>query len=110
MRIGEFRSRVTLQRESRVADGGGGFANVWTDLAASPTVWARIDPLRGREVLQALKLQSPVTHRVTLRYRADVTAGMRLTVAGRAFNIRAAINLDERGRWLELLCEEGVAG
>jgi len=110
VRIGELRSRVTLQRESRVADGGGGYANVWTDLGASPTVWARIEPLRGREVLQALKLQAPVSHLVTLRNRADVTAGMRLVAGGRAFNIRAAINLEERGRWLELLCEEGVAG
>ena len=109
MRIGELRSRVTLQQESRVADGGGGFSNTWTNLASSPTVWARIEPLRGREVLQAMQLQSPVTHRVTLRYRGDVRAGMRLVAGARAFNIRAAINLEERGRWLELLCEEGVA-
>ncbi len=34
---------------------------------------------------------------------------MRIVFGSRVFNIRAAIDREERGRFLELLCEEGVA-
>ena len=50
-----------------------------------------------------------MTHRVKIRYRAGVTAKMRLTFGARVFNIRGVINAGERDRTLELLCEEGVA-
>jgi SPP1 family predicted phage head-tail adaptor len=107
--IGKLRHRITIQEESRAADSGGGYTNTWTNLATDPTVWAAIEPLRGREFLQARQLHDAVTHRVTIRHRSDVTAGMRLLRGSRAFNIRSVIDKDERGRWLELMCEEGVA-
>jgi len=34
---------------------------------------------------------------------------MRVLFNGRVFNIRSAINLEERNRWTEMSCEEGVA-
>jgi SPP1 family predicted phage head-tail adaptor len=107
--IGGLRRRLTLQEEGRVADGGGGFTLVWQNVAANPTVWGRIVPLSGREVLQAGQLQTPVSHRILIRYRPDVTGAMRLVLGTRVFNIRAAVNVDGRDRWLELMCEEGVA-
>ncbi len=108
-RIGRLRERVTVQRAARDADAGGGAVVTWTPLAHAPTVWARIEPLSGAEALQAMKLQARVTHRVTLRWRDDVTAAMRLVCGARTLNIRAVTNPDERRRYLELLCEEGVA-
>lgn len=107
--VGKLRHRVTLQEETRVSDGGGGYTLGWANLAANPTVWAAIEPLTGREYLQARQLAQAVTHRVTLRHRGDVTAGMRLVKGARVFNIRSVIDPGERGRWLELMCEEGVA-
>ena len=86
-------------------DGGGGFILTWTDVA---TVWAAIEPLKGAERLHAQQLQSPVTHRVTMRYRAGVRPSMRLVFDARTLNIRAVIDPQERNRTLELLCEEGV--
>lgn len=107
--IGKLRHRLTIEEEARVADGGGGFAVTWSELSTDPTVWGAVVPLSGREVLQAQQLATPVTHKVTIRHRSDVTAAMRLKLGTRAFNIRAVINVDERDRWLELMCEEGVA-
>lgn len=107
--IGKLRHRLTIEEEVRVADGGGGFDLSWQAIATEPVVWGRVTPLSGREVLRASQLQTPVSHRVTIRYRADVTASMRLTLGSRVFNIRALINVEERDRWLELTCEEGVA-
>ncbi len=106
VKAGRLRHRVTLQNAADTADGGGGFTTTWSDVA---TVWAAIEPLKSRERLFAQQLETPVTHRVTIRYRAGVTAKMRLKFGARVFNIRGVINAGERDRTLELLCEEGVA-
>ena len=53
-------------------------------------------------------VETPVTHRVTIRHRDGVTPKMRLKFGARILNIRAVINPAERNRTLELLCEEGV--
>ena len=104
--IGRLRRRLTIQAESPSADGLGGQARAWTDVA---TVWARVVPLSGSEQLHGMQLEARISHRITIRHRADVTARHRLRLGGRVFNIRAAVDREERGRWLELLCEEGVA-
>jgi SPP1 family predicted phage head-tail adaptor len=105
LRAGRLRHRIVLQSAGEAADGGGGFTVTWGDVA---TLWAAIEPLKGSERLRAQQLETPVTHRVTIRHRAGVTAKMRVKFGSRAFNIRAVIDPQERGRTLELLCEEGV--
>ena len=104
--IGALRHRLALQEETRGADAGGGYTLTWSDIA---TVWGRVEPLTGAERLQAMRLESRVSHRVTIRHRTGVSAGMRLLHDGRALNIRTVIDPDERRHWLELMCEEGVA-
>lgn len=104
--LGKMRERVTLQQETPTADGYGGYANSWTDVA---TVWAKVEPLTGREQIEASKLQGVVTTRVIIRYRDDVVPGMRLTWGSKNYNIRAVICEEERDRFLQLTCEVGVA-
>ena len=102
-----LRSRITLQQQVQTADGAGGFARSWSDVA---TIWAEILPLNGRELLQAQQLQSSVTHKITIRYRTGVIAAQRfLCESTRAFNIRAVRNVEERDELLEIFAEEGVA-
>ncbi len=100
-----LRREVTLQSPVEITDGAGGFSVSWSDVA---TVWADVRPLSGSEQWMARKLQSAITHRVTLRYRAGVTARMRILYGTRVFNIRTVINIDEANEFLELLAEEGV--
>lgn len=104
--IGRLKRRLTLEQELPSADGGGGYALAWTTVA---TTWAAIQPITGGEQLAAMQLASPVTHRVVIRYRPGVSAGMRAKLGARLFNIRAVIDRAESKRYLELLCEEGVA-
>ena len=101
-----LRQRLTLQREVRTPDDAGGYARSWEDVA---DVWAEIIPVRGNERLFGHQLQSEVSHKIMLRYRADVSAGMRLLFENRAFNIRYVINSAEEGETLELLADEGSA-
>jgi SPP1 family predicted phage head-tail adaptor len=106
MRVGELRKQATIEAEAQLADGAGGYALGW---AAVATVWADIKPLNGNEVFVAQHLEGHVTHRVTMRYRSDVTSDMRLVYDNRVFNIRAVMNTDERNRFSEILVEEGGA-
>lgn len=104
--IGRLRHRLTVQRPDRTADVGGGATITWTDVAR---VWGAVEPISGRETVVAERQQATVTHKVTLRYRADLDARMRILFGSRSFNIRSLVNPDERGRWLICLCEEGGA-
>jgi len=104
--LGKMRERVTLQQESNTADGYGGQVLAWSDVA---TVWAKVEPLSGREQIEADKLQGVVNTRITIRYRSDVVPGMRLTWNSKNYNIRAVICEEERDRFLQLTCEVGVA-
>lgn len=104
-----LRHRIVIEAAVPDPDSGGGSSDVWANAQVIARAWAGIEPLRGREVLTAMKLEARITHRVTLRYRPGVTAAMRVCFRERHFNIRAVINPEERNEMLELLCEEGVA-
>lgn len=103
-----LRHRMTLQEEIRTADSYGGYARSWQDVC---TLWAEIIPLqslnRRSETMETGQIQATVTHKITLRYRSQITPGQRLTFEGRAFNIRSVINTHEDHRSLEILAEEG---
>ena len=107
--IGQLRHRDAIEAANAASDSYGGQINPWAAPTIVARVWARIEPLRGREQLRGMQLESRVTHRITIRHRADLGAANRIRFGTRVFNIRAVIDVEERGRWLELLCEEGVA-
>lgn len=109
MSIGALRHRVTIEAENASPDGAGGLTDPWANPIQVATVWAEITPLTGDERLQAMRLEDRVSHRIRIRYRADVTAQHRLRLGTRIFNIRSVINESERDRWLTVLAEEGVA-
>jgi SPP1 family predicted phage head-tail adaptor len=88
-----------------VADASGGQTQEWLDVSMC---FAQISPISGREQLKGDQIESPLTHRVTIRYRAGLLPKMRVVYGARLFNIRAIKNLEERNVWLELMCEEGV--
>lgn len=104
-----LRHRVTLQEETRTSDGQGGYVRSWSDLCG---LWAEITPIystdKQRESVVGEQLQDMVTHKITLRYRAGITARQRIVFNGRALYIRSVINRDEANIKLELLVEEGT--
>jgi SPP1 family predicted phage head-tail adaptor len=96
---GTFRYRMTIQTLARVADGQGGFDLSWAD---GSDVWASIEPLKGYERFQAMQMQAPVTHRIVMRYRSDLTARDRLTFNSRTFVIKELLNVNEEQRYLQI--------
>jgi SPP1 family predicted phage head-tail adaptor len=108
MRAGKLRHRVTLQSltaGSPQQTASGQPDESWADEA---TIWASVEPLRGRELFAAQEHHSRVEVRIRLRYRAGITAAMRVSFDGRYYNIVAVLDREERHRELELMCEQGV--
>lgn len=102
---GALRNRVRLQQNTTTQDSTGMPVSGWADIA---TVWGSIEPLDGRELIQAGQVAAEVNTRIRIRYRAGLDAKMRvLTEDGaRAFEIHAIIQPELRTKELELLCLE----
>lgn len=106
---GALNKRVTFQREKQTPDGMGGYAVSWQDELLA---WAQYRPDRGREVIDADRLSSTAFGILTVRAS---TAARRLTpkhrvlVDGVPHQIRSIGNPDQRGAFLEMIVERGVA-
>jgi SPP1 family predicted phage head-tail adaptor len=99
---GWLRHRVVIETPATAPDGAGGATATWDVLG---TVWALVEPVAGTERIVAGQLTGVVTHVVTMRFRADVTGGMRVLYRGRTYRVLVAYDPDERRRYLTLKTE-----
>lgn len=103
MYIGLLRHRITIQRPIHGVDTHGGpTVAYWDDVA---TVWASLDALRGTEFFAAQQIQSNVTVRIRIRYRADIMPDMRVLYRNTVYGIEAILP-DKRCRETILMCRE----
>jgi len=110
MRAGRLQWRVQLQRHAPTTDAEGSPADDWATFA---TVWADVQPLTARELLEAAQAEGQISHQVTIRYRRDVTHNTRLLfnagdgAGSRVLDVVAApIDVGMNHRELQLLCQE----
>ena len=68
--------------------------------------WARFEPTTSREFYRASQVQSDMTALIAGRYVPSVTSEMRVRFGTRKFNILGVINVEERGKELQLVCKE----
>ena len=102
MQAGLLNRRVTLQAPGTTQDELGQPIPGWTDVAA---VWADIRMKSGLESIKAGAPVSVVQASIRVRYRAGITAGMRVVHNLQAFNIVAVLP-DVGGReYVDLVCE-----
>lgn len=105
---GMLREPVTFERLTRVSDGSGGFSEPWTAVSGAPTR-GMVKPMSGSERWQSQRVEAKATHRIVVRYFADLTEADRVVIRDRAYNIRFINNVDFADRWLEISAEVGVA-
>jgi SPP1 family predicted phage head-tail adaptor len=103
--IGALRHRVVIERPERSSDEAGTATIAWLPLAS---LFARIEPVAGREIATADGVAGRITHKVMLRYRTDILPEMRIVAGTRILEIKAAFDADGRARWLQCLCEEHI--
>lgn len=105
MRAGRYRHRVTIKEKVVSRDTYGEEDITWTPVA---TVWADLQPIRGREYLEMDASQADVSHRVYLRWREGIVPTMRLYFGERVLHIESVIRPREIREALELICRELV--
>ncbi len=110
MRAGKLRHRVSIQIETLVEDGMGGYTSGgWNAVSGMSSVPAAIMPLTSKEQLDAMKLESVITNKIRIRYRSGITSKHRIVFGSRIFNIKGApINWDEKNVSLDLLVTEQI--
>ena len=101
---GQLTARLDLEAPTEVPDGQGGVVVTWATVAS---LWAMIVPTSIERQEFASQNRAVVTHRITLRFRNDVTVAQRLRKGGRIFEILSIQDPDETGRYLVCLCVEG---
>ena len=105
MQTGKLRHYVNLQSSEDVPNEFGEIEKNWTAFAS---VWASIDPLSGRELLQYQQMNAELSHKIVIRYNSSVNTRCRLVFGQRIFDINVVKNLEERNIEQELLCKEAV--
>ena len=104
MRIGPLRHRVAIQNASASQDEYGDDSA--RTFSTDETVWGSVEPLNGRELLNAQQVQAETTHRIRIRYTTSVTAKSRLVWESRTFEVVSLIDSKEKKRMIELMCKE----
>ena len=108
MGAGELDQRVTLRSYTQTPDGMGGQVRAAADFATTPTVWAKVQPVRGSEKFQEERTAAVSTYLITIRYRDDVNEGHFVRWRGSDYNIRNVKRTSGRELNLVLECERGV--
>lgn len=102
MDVGRLDKRITLCCYQEVENELEQTEQVLTDYK---TVWASVEPVRGREYQEAQKLRPELTYKITTRYH-KISPDMIITYKDRQFEIVSIINIREKNAVLELVCTE----
>lgn len=102
-RIGKLQQRLQLEAPVQSPDAGGGVTRSWERIA---DVWAAVETVAADEFHAGESEGVKLTHRITLRWRPDITGAMRLRKGARIFRIVSAADADQRRRFLICRCEE----
>lgn len=105
MRAGTLRRLVTIEQRSTAKDSANQVLEQWTQVAQ---VYADIQPVTGRETQAANGMVSVVSAQIDIRYRAGVTAAMRVRYGAQIYNVAAVLDLDSRHEITRLLCSSGA--
>lgn len=109
MRLGPLRHRLVLQQQSVTRASNGEELIAWATL---DTIWGNVRPASGRESYANAGEQqlAVITHRVEIRYRADLTPKMRLKWGTRYLDIEQVGDPSGKRASLLLQCRENYVG
>lgn len=71
-------------------------------------LWADVNPIRGKEYLEAQKTVPEMQYKITTRYREGITPDMLVKWGERELNINSIIDISGREEHMELMCTERV--
>lgn len=108
MRAGSLRHRITIQQPVVSPNTIGEPLKSWATLAI---VWASVEPIRGKEVLQAEQILADMDTRIRMRWSQVVdsmTARCRIVHKGKIYNVKQISHLALRHREIEVMANSGL--
>lgn len=102
IRAGRLRERVTFQSPTQSRSPSGETRLTWSEIA---TVWASVDGLNARDIMQAQQAEILATHKVVIRYRDDIDHTARMIYRGRTMELSSVTDRNNR-EFLEILARE----
>ena len=115
MRAGQLRHRVTFQTRWTGQDSAGQQVLTWMPVLEN--VPADVQPLSGREMLEAQAANAELSHTITVRFHPLFSnpvkvAAMRAIYSDgtstHTLNLSSAVNVDARNRQIEIGAMEGL--
>lgn len=103
---GAMTRRISIQSIDKTPTSTGQTSDLPVTLVS---VWAKIEPLDGRELYLAKAQQDSTTHLITMPYYPGITAKMQAVWSGRTFNFTSVVNVEEADRELKIRAEEVFA-
>lgn len=89
LRAGQLRDRVVIQQKTSGTDPWGApLPEAWADY---DSVWANIRFISGTESIKAGADVSVVRASIRIRWRQDVTAGMRVVAGAAVYDVEAVL-------------------
>ncbi|RJE88622.1 head-tail adaptor protein [Paenibacillus sp. 1011MAR3C5] len=101
--VNRLNKRVTIQRPVESRADSGSTIIVYEDVA---TVWAAIEPLRGREFFAAFAEHAEVTTRIRIRYREGIDRTMVVKYGTTLFEVLHIIRPNFNNVELQLMSKE----
>jgi len=110
--IRSLQKRVIFQSPTQGVDADGFPVSGYTDYA---TCWAQVvggsaTRLYGKEFVGAEAVQSENQLMVTIRYREDITADMRMVYQGKPYVIVALADKDGSQVWMDIMVRGWTSG
>ncbi len=93
VRAGRLDRRIRLERRHEEIDDSGQAVTIWLPLAE---VWARVEPLGGREGFGKQQFVATGDLRFTIRWRGDVTPLHRVVHEERAYDVVTVVEAGRR--------------
>lgn len=101
--INRMRERFTIEAPVDLPDGAGGVTRTWAEAGA---VWAAIEAIGGTFRFATERAAQAITHRLSMRWRDDLTPLHRLRNGTRVYEIRSVHDADMERRFLVVLTTE----
>lgn len=114
MKGGKLRHRINIRQRYTYRTASGATVHGWSESDFAYRIHAAIEPLSGKELLQAAEIASSVNTRIRIRYRPGIRPDMRVShlielkgedPIAQVYNIIAVIHVESRQREIHLMCE-----
>lgn len=104
-RVGDLRTRITLQDRVIVAPDAGE-VDFDLDFSTSAVVWASIETFSGQTVFDGVSQDETITHRIIIRWIEGIGSETWILLGdGSRLNILDAENFEQRNEFLRFLAQ-----